>query len=142
MFPGTVAGVREPWLDTLEETLAAADEGVGVVTVASVAGRDVEVDEELVRAAARRALLVLASGGDPHRGLDLKGPAVTTFAGELDAEERREQLEDGLFALLDASTGLPHASELVRALLTDRETAWRAYACSLLAEALAEDATT
>lgn len=131
--------MREPWLDTLEATLASTDEAVGVVTAASVAGRDVRLDEELVRGAARRALLVLASGGDPHRGLDLDGPAVTTFAAELDDPERRGELEDGLFALLESALGLPHTSELVRALLSDRETAWRAYACSLLAEQLAED---
>jgi hypothetical protein len=131
--------VREPWLDTLEETLAGADEAVAVVTVASVAGRDVPVDDEGVRAAARRALLVLASGGDPMRGLALDGPAVTRFAEEVDDADRRGALEDGLFALLETSTGLPHASEVVRALLADRETAWRAFACALLAEQLVED---
>ena len=73
------------------------------------------------------------------RGLDLDGPAVTTFAGELDDPERRGALEDGLFALLESARGLPHASEVVRALLSDRETAWKAYACALLAEQLGEE---
>jgi hypothetical protein len=130
--------MREPWLDTLEATVAANDEAVAVVTVASVAGRDVPIPEDEVRAAARRALLVLAAGGDPGRGLDLDGPAVLGFAGELDAGDRREALEDGLFALLEGARGLPHTSELVRGLLADRETAWRAWACSLLAEHLGE----
>ena len=131
--------MRERWLDTLEATLVAADEATAVVTVASVAGRDVPVDGDDVRAAARRALLVLASGGDPLRGLALDGPAVSGFAEELDDPDRRGALEDGLFALLESAQGLAHTSELVRALLSDRETAWRAYACSLLAEQLAED---
>ena len=131
--------MREPWLDTLEETIADADEGVAVVTVASVAGRDVPLDGQEVRAAARRALLVLAAGGDPARGLDLAGPAVLRIAEELDEPTRREALEDGLFGLLRAATGLPHVSETVRALLAAPDTAWRAYACSLLAERLATD---
>lgn len=122
----------------LEELLAASDEATAVATVASVAGRDVSVDEAELRAAGRRALLVLAAGGDPSRGLDLDGPAVTRLAEELDEPERREELEDGLFRLLESATGLPHVSEAVRALLSARDVAWRAYACSLLAEQLGD----
>ena len=130
--------MQEPWLAQLEQLLAASDESIAVVTVASVAGRELDLDEDELRAAGRRALLVLASGGDPSRGLDLDGPAVTRLAEELDAPERRDALEDGLFRLLEASTGHPHVSETVRALLAWRDVAWRAYACSLLAEQLAE----
>ena len=82
---------------------------------------------------------MLAAGGDPSRGLDLDGPAVQTLASDLDAPDRRETLEDGLFRLLEDATGLPHASEAVRALLAAPDLAWRAYACSLLAEELAGD---
>jgi hypothetical protein len=131
--------VQAGWLEQLEDLLTAADEAVAVTTVASVAGRDLELDEHEVRAAGRRALLVLASGGDPSRGLDLDGPAVSRLAEELDEPERRGALEDGLFRLLEVSTGHPHVSETVRALLAAQDVAWRAYACSLLAEQLAED---
>jgi hypothetical protein len=131
--------VEEPWLEQLEELLAGADDAVAVTTVASVAGRAIELDEDELRASARRALLVLASGGDPSRGLDLDGPAVSRLADELDEPERRGALEDGLFRLLEVSTGYPHVSESVRALLAAQDVAWRAYACSLLAEQLAED---
>ena len=68
--------MREAWLDQLEALLVEADEATAVVTVASVAGRELELDPEEVRGAGRRALLVLAAGGDPSRGLDLDGPAV------------------------------------------------------------------
>lgn len=129
----------EPWLEQLEQLLAAADESIAVTTVASVAGRGIELDEADVRASARRALLLLASGGDPARGLNLDGPAVSRLAEELDTVERREALEDGLFRLLEGSTGFAHVSETVRALLAARDVAWRAYACSLLADQLAED---
>ena len=131
--------MREAWLDQLEALLAGADEGTAVVTVASVAGRGLEVDEEELRGAGRRALLVLAAGGDPSRGLDFDGPAVIGLAGELDAPARREALEDGLFRLLEDAKGLPHVSEAVRGLLAAPDLAWRAYSCSLLAEELARD---
>lgn len=131
--------MREAWLDQLEALLAGADEATAVVTVASVAGRALEVDEEELRGAGRRALLVLAAGGDPSRGLDLDGPAVIGLAAELDAPERREALEDGLFRLLEVATGLPHVSEAVRGLLAARDLTWRAFACSLLAEQLGAD---
>ena len=70
--------------------------GVAVVTVAAVAGRDVPLDEDELRGEVRRALLVLAAGGDPERGLDVNGPAVATFAAELDSPERRGTLDAGL----------------------------------------------
>jgi hypothetical protein len=129
--------MREPWLDQLETLLAGADDATAVVTVASVAGRELEFDRDELRGAGRRALLVLAAGGDPARGLDLDGPAVIGLASELDARERRDSLEDGLFRLLEDAKGLPHVSEAVRGLLAARDLAWRAYACSLLAEELA-----
>lgn len=123
------------WLDQLEAIVAEADAGVAVVTVASVAGRDVPLDDE-VRGEVRRALLVLAAGGDPERGLDLNGPAVVRFAEELDAPERRAVLAAGLEQLAADALGHPHTSELVRALMDDPETAWRAYACAVLAAEL------
>jgi hypothetical protein len=130
--------MREAWLDQLEALLAGADDATAVVTVASVAGRELEVEPDELRGAGRRALLVLAAGGDPSRGLDLDGPAVIGLASELDAPERREAIEDGLFRLLEQAKGLPHVSEAVRGLLAQRDIAWRAYACSLLAEELSE----
>lgn len=130
--------MRQPWVDELEGLLAEAHEAIAVTTVASVAGRSVELDPDELRAAGRRALLVLAAGGDPSRGLDVNGPAVARLAEELDTPERRGALEDGLFGLLEDARGLPHVSETTRALLGERELAWRAFACSLLAEHLAE----
>jgi hypothetical protein len=124
------------WLDELEAIVAGADAGVAVVTVASVAGREVPVDEDEVRAEVRRALLVLAAGGDPERGLDVNGPAVVRFADELETPERRNALAAGLERLAADALGHPHTSELVHALREDPETAWRAYACAVLAEEL------
>ena len=129
---------REPWLEQLEATIAGAELGVAIVTTASLAGRDIALDDNEARGAARRAIFVLAAGGDPERGLDLDGPAVTTFARDVDTPERRRALEAGLRRLAAASTGLPHVSEAVQGLLAAPETAWRAFACSVLAEHLGD----
>ncbi|HEY3207723.1 MAG TPA: hypothetical protein VGJ58_12285, partial [Gaiellaceae bacterium] len=52
--------------------------------VALLAARDLELEPDELTAARRRALLLLAAGGDPHRGLVLDGRAVTALADELD----------------------------------------------------------
>lgn len=103
-----------------------------LVALALLAGREVPLDEDELRGALRRSLLLLASGGDPRRGLELDGRAVTALADELDAPERREALLAGLRSLAGE---VPEAD----ALLAEPELAWRLYACGLLAEELAAD---
>ncbi|HYZ78156.1 MAG TPA: hypothetical protein VE596_12365 [Gaiellaceae bacterium] len=130
------------WLADLEQTLA-EDAGdtlaVGVVVLASVAGADVHVDEEERHGAVRRALLLLAAGGDPNRGLGLNGRAVSALAADLDDPSRREALLAGLAGLAGDAQGLPHVSEALHALADAPEIAWRAYACSLLAQELDDE---
>lgn len=128
------------WLIELERSLA-EDEGVeklaiGLVVLASVAGAEVPVDEDEVHGAARRAVFLLAAGGDPERGLDLDGRAVTALAEELRTVDRQLALERGLLELRVQSQSLPHASEAVHGLIDAPEVAWRAYAAGLLAEEL------
>jgi hypothetical protein len=110
-----------------------------LVVLASVAGRAVLLTEDEVHGASRRALLLLAAGGDPDRGLDLNGRAVGALAEELRTSDRQLALERGLEDLqADASrAGLAHVTEAVKALRATPDLAWRAYACSLLAEELA-----
>ena len=103
-----------------------------LVTVAWLAGREVSLDEDELRGALRRSLLLLASGGDPHRELELDGRAVTALADELDTPDRREALAAGLLVLADEAP-------VAGLLLAEPELAWRAYACGLLAEELAGD---
>ena len=76
----------------------------------------------------RRALFVFAAGGDLHRDPGLDDPAVLELASDLDAPARRASLQDAL-ASLDGSEPLR----------SDPDLAWRAYACSLLAEAIGEE---
>ncbi len=103
------------------------------------AGRDVPVDDDELNAAIRRAELLLAAGGDPHRALDPFGRAATALADDLDAPERRATLRLGLEGLRDEVAGLRGARESLALLLDDGDLAWRVYATSLLAEALAEE---
>ena len=132
--------MERAWLNELETSLASEQEdlAVALVTLAAVAGADIAMDEDELRASGRRALFVLAAGGDPTRGLDLDGPAVERLAADLDDPQRRESLEEGLERLEHVAGGLPHVSEVLHGLRDAPETAWRAYACSLLAEALAD----
>jgi hypothetical protein len=103
------------------------------------AGRHVTVDGDELNAAVRRAELLLAAGGDPHRPLDPFGRAATALADDLDTPERRADLRAGLEALREEVAGLRGARESLRLLLSDADLAWNAYATSLLAEALAEE---
>ena len=80
-----------------------------------LAGRDVPLDEDELNGAVRRAELLLAS------------------------PERRAVLGRGLEHLRDDVAGLRGARESLRLLLADADLAWRVYATSLLAEALAEE---
>ena len=59
-------------------------------------GADVQIPEDEAAGALRRAVLLLAAGGDPHRALELDGRAVTGMAVELDSPERRAALARGL----------------------------------------------
>ncbi len=129
--------MTDPWLESLERQLAAGEESelaTALVALAFSAGRTISIPEAERRAGARRALLLLASGGDPTRGLDLDGRAVTSLAEELDTPERRSELLTGLGRLMAAASDLDHVDAAVRALVNDTEVAWRAYAASLLAE--------
>ena len=107
--------------------------------VCFLAGQDVELEEEDVNAALRRAELLLAAGGDPHRELELYGRAVSAVARDLDSEPARARLRAGLESLQAEAEGLRGIGEALRVLLADGDLAWQCFAMSLLAEALAGD---
>jgi hypothetical protein len=106
--------------------------------LAYVAVQSLELDETEVRGARRRALLVLASGGDPRRELEPDARAVSVLADELDSRERRDALHDALKRLRERAEGLAAVSTALDRLLADETLAWRWAACALLAEELAE----
>jgi hypothetical protein len=104
--------------------------------LALVAARDLVIEPNELGPPLRRAMLLLAAGGDPHRELELDGRAVTALAAELDRPERRAEVSRGLEALREEAAGLANVSPALEELLLDAGLAWRAYACALLADEL------
>jgi hypothetical protein len=104
--------------------------------LALLAAPETIVEPDELNPALRRAMLLLAAGGDPHRELELDGRAVTALAAELDQPERRAKLSRGLEALRPEAAGLSRVSPALEVLLLDASLAWRAYACALLADEL------
>jgi hypothetical protein len=107
--------------------------------LAWLAGQDVDLDPDEVKATVRRAELLLAAGGDPRRDLELDGRAVTAVADDLDEPGARDQLEDSLARLTTAAEGLTAVSDGLARLRSQPDLAWQSYACALLAEALGTD---
>jgi hypothetical protein len=95
------------------------------------------IAEQELNAARRRAMFVLAAGGDPHRELDFDSVAAERLAGELDTPERREALGAAL-AALDVD-GLPTVAEGLRTLRAEPDLAWRSLGLALLADELADE---
>jgi hypothetical protein len=125
-------------LEELEPALREWGDGQACAMLALVAREHVSLAADELEASLRRAFLVLASGGDPHRELELDGPAVTRFAEELESPGRRAELDTSLRALNEQAAGLPRAAFLLEAMIDDRDLAWRSLAVALLAEELGE----
>jgi hypothetical protein len=98
---------------------------------------DLPIADDELNASRRRAMFVLAAGGDPHRELDLNTVAAERLAGELDSPVRRKALHDAL-GTLDAED-LPAVEDGLSALQTDSELAWRCLGLALLADELADE---
>lgn len=129
------------FLEDLERSLASGSAQEPDAVLSLIAGRAVEVDEDQLRGARRRAIQLLATGGDPRRGsgLELGGRAVGAVAEDLDDPARREALAAGLGQLRRTADGLPRVVERVDRLSSDPDFAWRWFACILLAEELEDD---
>jgi len=109
------------------------------ISLAYLAGAEVELDPDETNAALRRSELLLATGGDPRRELDPDDRAVATLAADLDSAPARAQLLTALGRLAAEAEGLPEVTGQLARLRADPDAAWHAYACSLLAAALAGD---
>ena len=126
-------------LGALEELLR--EQGVEarvpvLVALASLAGREVELPAAELGAPLRRAVLLLAAGGDPARELDLDGRAVTALAADLETPERQADVALGAAALVPQAAGYPLLAGALAELAADPDLAWRAFAASLLADEL------
>ena len=123
----------------LLELLEAGPSGSLLLGLAWLAGRELEHDPDELKAALRRAELLLAAGGDPRRELDLDGRAVGSIADDLDDPVRRDRFEDALARLAADSGGLAAVSDGLARLRAQPDLAWQSYAGALLAEAIGED---
>lgn len=126
-------------MDALDDLLARVDAGeLGdpLPVLAYVAGQAVEIDDEDLNGGRRRALLLVAAGGDPHRDLEVDDRAVKALAADLYTDERREQLGRSIDALVLRVRERPVAREAALFLAADVDLAWRLFSLGLLAEEL------
>jgi hypothetical protein len=124
-------------LEALEASGLAPDSSELLVVLAWLVAGDVGLDEAELKAGLRRATLVLAAGGDPHREVDLDTVAAVRLAEELDGPERRAALEHALDGLAGDAEGLPAVSAGLATLQAEPDLAWRILALALLADELA-----
>jgi hypothetical protein len=120
----------------LLERLEAGELGDPLPVLAYVAGQEVELPERELAQARRRAVLVLAAGGDPQRELGVDAAAVKTLAVDLYSDERRAALAAALDELALLARELPRTRDAVLFLAADVDLAWRLLALALLAEEL------
>lgn len=129
---------HEADVDVLLTRVDRGELGDPLPVLAYVAGLSVTIDESELNAARRRALLLLAAGGDPHRDLGVDDRAVKALATDLYTDERRAQLGRALDALVLRVRDLPVARDAALFLVADVDLAWRVYSLALLAEEVGE----
>jgi len=120
---------QREWLDLLEEL----GEVERCVSLAWAAGQAVDIPEEELNEALRRALVVRAVEGSPQREVTIDEDAAVRLADELDSAERRDALRRSVDAVRAGGLG-PRAREAADALLADDGFAWRCLATGLLAD--------
>lgn len=125
----------DPELDILA-ALDRAELGEPLAVVAYLAGQRVDLPVPELNAARRRAMLLLATGGDPRRELGVDDRAVKSLAVDLWSEDRGRDLAAGLDHLALGARDLPRARDAVLYLVRDVDLAWRLFVLGLIAEEL------
>jgi hypothetical protein len=128
--------VRER-LEQLEQSGLDPQSGELLVLVCWLVREQIEIAEPELNAARRRAMFVLAAGGDPHRDLALDSIAAERLAAELDTPDRRAQLAVALEELVAPADGLPAVLSALEALRAAPDLAWRSFALAILADEVA-----
>jgi hypothetical protein len=111
-----------------------ADDQIAVLCHCVALG--VGIDEDELNGAIRRAQLLLATGGDPRRPLELDGRAVTALAADLDTPQRRDALMAELDSLAVEVVELPLLKSTLDRLRGDQDLAWRGLCAALLADSV------
>ena len=122
----------------LLERIEAGELGDAPTILAYIAGRHVEIPQGELNEVRRRAMLLLAAGGDPHRELGVDDRSVKAIAADLWSEERRNELASGIDELVLVARDLPRTRDAALFLAGDLDLAWRLYALGLLAEELGD----
>jgi hypothetical protein len=125
-------------LEELEGSGLEARSGELLVVLVWLVAAELGIEENDLNAARRRAMFVLAAGGDPHRELDHDSIAAERLSAELDTPERRRALSEALDGLADDADGLETVTEALGLLRSEPDLAWRSLALALLADELAE----
>jgi hypothetical protein len=147
--PGCQDGVTVTELRDIDLALASYPESewavlAGPPLLARLRG-EVGLDEDEVRGAVRRSLLLAAAAGDPSEAIGTADArAVTALSEELASGERRRALSDAIRGDLARATGahLPRAAAVLRELAAPQEDpylAWRLFCAALLAAAAFEE---
>ena len=137
MTAGIPDSERRARLEELEGSELDARSSELQVVLCWLVQSEIPIDDGELNAARRRAMFVLAAGGDPHRDVGVDSIAAERLADELDTPERRTQLAAALVEL--PAGDLPSVAAAVDALRADPELAWRSFALSLLADELADE---
>jgi hypothetical protein len=126
---------------TAEEagSLAGEDLETRLVALVTLAGSQVVLPPDELNGAVRRAELLLATGGDPRRALELDGRAVGAFADDLEAPERLAALAAALATLRATAGDRPDVADALDVLGADAAFAWRLFAMTRLAQVLTAD---
>ncbi len=118
------------------EHVESGELGEPLTVLAYVAGQSVELRDEELNEARRRALLLLAAGGDPNRELGVDDRAVKGLAADLFSDARRAELAAAIDELALLARDLPRTRDAVLFLAADVDLAWRLFALALVAEEL------
>jgi hypothetical protein len=128
-----------PLLEHLEASADEAGEEAVLAGLAFVAAQGIHLPGDELGAARRRAMLLLASGGDPHRALEPDGRAVRALADDLDEPRPRAELAASLERLSGEAQGLAQVTRALDRLRADPELAWRWLALAFLAEEISDE---
>jgi hypothetical protein len=123
-------------VDELLARLETGELGDPLPVLAYLAGDAVPVPPDELNGALRRALLLVAAGGDPRRELTVDDRAVKAVAADLWDDERRAAFGRSLDALVLRVRELPRVREAALYLAGDVDLAWRLWSLGLLAAEL------
>ncbi len=136
-------GCDDPCVDVraaLELVEASGPSEVDAAAAAAFAASlSLPLDDAALAGPLRRAMLLLAAGGDPHRALEVEGRAVRALAYELEALVGDEELAAAFGFVHARARGLPGIEAAAAGLAADPGRARGAVALALLGAELAGD---